>query len=96
MRFPKKLPGHSETGLRGMTAITDPSGHDEVLLAAVEGNAARIVGVNPRDGSEATELDLPDILRQHWGMPASTATGAVISSLARAMLALQVALASNP
>jgi hypothetical protein len=54
-----------------MTAIPDPSGHDEVLLAAVEGNAARIVSVNPRDGSEATELDLPDILRQHWGMPAS-------------------------
>jgi hypothetical protein len=41
-----------------MTAIPDPSGYDEVLLAAVEGNAARIVRVNPRDGSEATELDL--------------------------------------
>ncbi len=31
----------------------------------------RIVRVNPRDGSEATELDLPNILRQHWGIPAS-------------------------
>ena len=54
-----------------MTAIPDPSSYDEVLLAAVESNAARIVRVNPRDGSEATELDLPDILRQHWGIPAS-------------------------
>jgi hypothetical protein len=69
--YTNSYPGHSETGLRGMTAIPDPSGHDEVLLAAVEGNAARIVSVNPRDGSEATELDLPNILRQHWGMPAS-------------------------
>lgn len=33
-----------------------PPSHDEVLLAAVEGDAARIVRVNPRDGSEATEL----------------------------------------
>jgi hypothetical protein len=41
------------------------------LPAAVEGGAARIVRVNPRDGGEATELDLADFLRQHWGMPAS-------------------------
>jgi hypothetical protein len=52
-------------------AIPNPSDYDEVLLAAVEGNAARIVRVNPRDGSEAMELDLPNILRQHWGIPAS-------------------------
>jgi hypothetical protein len=64
-------PGHSETGLRGLTAIPDPSGHGEVLLAAVEGSAARIVRVDSRDGSEATELALPDFLRHQWGMPAS-------------------------
>jgi len=69
--YTNAYPGHSETGLRGLTAIPDPSGHGEVLLAAVEGSAARIVRVNPRDGSEATELDLPDFLRQHWGMSAS-------------------------
>jgi len=57
--YTNAYPGHSETGLRGLTAIPDPSGHGEVLLAAVEGSAARIVRVNPRDGSEATELDLP-------------------------------------
>ena len=69
--YTNAYPGHSETGLRGLTAIPDPSGHGEVLLAAVEGSAARIVRVNPRDGSEAPEIDLPDFLRQHWGMSAS-------------------------
>jgi hypothetical protein len=42
-----------------------------VLLAAVEGSMARIVRVDPRDGSELTEVDLPDFLRRRWGMPAS-------------------------
>jgi len=68
--YTNAYPGHSETGLRGLTAIPDPSGHGEVLLAAVEGSLARIVRVDPRDGSEATELDLPAFLRQHWEMPA--------------------------
>jgi hypothetical protein len=69
--YTNAYPGHSETGLRGVTAIPDPSGHGEVLLAAVEGSAARIVRVNPRDGSEATELGLADFPHQHWGMLAS-------------------------
>ena len=64
-------PGHSETGLRGLTAIPSPSGHDQVLLAAVEGSAARLVRVDPRDGSEVTDLDLADFLAQRWGMRAS-------------------------
>jgi len=63
-------PGHSETGLRGLTAIPGPAGHGEVLLAAVEGSAARIVRVDPRDGSEVTELGLADFLTRQWGMPA--------------------------
>ena len=58
-------PGHSETGLRGLTVIPGPSG-GEVLLAAVEGNTARIVRIDPRDGSETTETD--DLLGQAWGM----------------------------
>ena len=61
-----RYPGHSETGLRGLTAISGPSG--EVLLAAVEGSAARLVRVDPRDGSEVTELDLADFLDTAWGM----------------------------
>lgn len=69
--YTNRYPGHSETGLRGLTAISDPSGRGEVLLAAIEGSAARIVRVDPRDGSEATELDLPNFLSRHWGMPAS-------------------------
>jgi hypothetical protein len=60
-------PGHSETGLRGLTAIPGAAG-GEVLLAAVEGNAARIVRVDPREGSEATDLDLQDFLTRAWGM----------------------------
>lgn len=68
--YTNAYPGHSETGLRGLTAIANPAGNGEVLLAAVEGNAARLVRVDPRDGSETTELDLTTFLRQRWGMPA--------------------------
>jgi len=64
-------PGRSETGLRGLTPIPSPSGGGEVLLAAVEGTAARIVRVDPRDGSEATDLDLMDFLGRTWGMRVS-------------------------
>ncbi len=69
LRYTNRYPGHSETGLRGLTVIPDPSGHGEVLLAAVEGSAARIVRVDPRDGREVTEVDLPDLLGRQWGMP---------------------------
>ena len=68
--YTNRYPGHSETGLRGLTAIAGPSDQGEVLLAAVEGSAARIVRVDPRDGSAATEIDLPDFLGRQWGMPA--------------------------
>jgi hypothetical protein len=57
--------------LRGLTAIASPSGQGRVLLAAVEGSAARLVRVDPRDGSEATELDLADFLGTAWGTRAS-------------------------
>lgn len=66
--------GHSETGLRGLTAIPATSGKGEVLLAAVEGSAARIVRVDPRDGGEITEIDLPGFLRQHWGCRPATSS----------------------
>jgi len=38
-----------------------------VLLAAVEGDAARIVHVDPKDGSEAADLDLESFLGSQWG-----------------------------
>jgi hypothetical protein len=63
--------GHSETGLRGLTAIRDLAGNGEVLLAAVEGSAARILRADLRNGSATTEIDLPEFLARHWGMPAS-------------------------
>ena len=59
-------PGHSETGLRGLTAI--PGAGGEVLLAAIEGNASRIIRIDPRNGGETTELDVDDFLGQAWGM----------------------------
>jgi hypothetical protein len=68
--YTNPYPGRSETGLRGLTPIAHPSGRGEVLLAAVEGSAARLVRLDPRDGSEATELDLADFLGRIWGMPA--------------------------
>jgi hypothetical protein len=60
-------PGHSETGLRGLTAIQTATGA-EALLAAVEGNAPRVVRINPLDGSEVTELDFDGFLARAWGM----------------------------
>jgi hypothetical protein len=60
-------PGRSETGLRGLTAIRSAAGGD-ALLAAVEGNAARMVRIDPTTGGEATELDLADFLARSWGM----------------------------
>jgi hypothetical protein len=61
-------PGHSETGLRGLTAIPGSAGGD-VLLAAVEGNAARVVRIDPTTGGETTELDFNAFLPRRWGMP---------------------------
>ena len=59
-------PGHSETGLRGLTAISTVGG--QALLAAVEGNAPRLVRIDPNDGNEVTELQLDDFLARAWGM----------------------------
>ena len=69
-------PGRSETGLRGLTSIPSPSGTGEVLLAAVEGDAARVVRVDPKDGSEATDLDLVAFLSNAWQMRAGYVIGA--------------------
>jgi hypothetical protein len=62
-------PGHSETGLRGLTAIANPAGGGESLLAAVEGTAARIVRVDPKTGRDATDVDVRDLLADAWRMP---------------------------
>lgn len=59
-------PGHSETGLRGLTAIPDPSGQDQTLLLAVEGSAARVLRVDPATGQETTEVDLIAHLSRTW------------------------------
>lgn len=64
--YANPLPGHSETGLRGLTAVSGAAGG--VLLTAIEGNAPRIVRVDPRDGRETAEADVDDLLGQAWGM----------------------------
>jgi hypothetical protein len=69
-------PGHSETGLRGLTAVARSSGQGQALLAAVEGTAARIVRVDPANGQETTELDLQAFLGGAW----QTRVGYVIAA----------------
>jgi hypothetical protein len=64
-------PRRSETGLRALTAIPSLSGSGEVLLAAVEGEAARIIRVDPNDGSEDTDLELETFISSHWQTRAS-------------------------
>lgn len=55
-------------GLRGLTAIPNPSGKGEVLLAALEGGPSRVVRIDPAAGFEETvELDVLDFLGRHWG-----------------------------
>lgn len=66
LRYTNPHPVYSQTGLRGLTAIPDPAGNGQVLLAAVEGNQARIVRIDPRDGSETTDLDLGAMLDRAW------------------------------
>jgi hypothetical protein len=62
-------PGRSQTGLRGLTAIANPAGPGQVLIAAIEGSEGRIVRIDPRDGSEVTDLDLAQYLGKAWRMP---------------------------
>ena len=65
--YSNRRPGHSETGLRGLTAIQTAAGGED-LLAAVEGNAPRLVRIDPSDGNEVTELDLDEFLGRAWAM----------------------------
>ena len=66
--YSNRNPGHSESGLRGLTAVPSPDAQGQVLLAGVEGTEGRILRVDPRNGSEATDLDLHDFLGKAWGM----------------------------
>ena len=59
-------PRFSETGLRGLTAVSEP-GQSEFLLAAIEGMKSRIVRIDPATGTETTELDLDQLLDTSWG-----------------------------
>jgi hypothetical protein len=67
---------YSETGLRGLTAVPNPAGGGQTLIVAVEGDASRIVRIDPRDGKEAVDLDLQSFLGKAWGMRVSYAIAA--------------------
>jgi poly(A) polymerase len=68
-------PHFSETGLRGLTAVSE-AGTGEFLLAAVEGIKSRIVRIDPTTGAETTDLDLDDLLDRSWGTRVSYAIAA--------------------
>jgi hypothetical protein len=62
------------SGLRGLTAIPNPTGQGEVLLAALEGARARVLRFDPADGyQEHVELDVIALLRKQWNVPVSYA-----------------------
>jgi hypothetical protein len=56
------------SGLRGLTTIPRASGDGECMLAALEGDQARILLIDPRDGYRATvDLDVFEFLERQWG-----------------------------
>jgi hypothetical protein len=56
------------SGMRGLTAIANPKGGDEVLLMALEGFGAKIVYLDPSDNNSiTTDLDLNEFLLEQWG-----------------------------
>jgi hypothetical protein len=57
---------YTETGLRGLTAVPNPTGTGDVLLAAVEGDSPRILRFDPASGNAATDLDLAAFLNKAW------------------------------
>jgi hypothetical protein len=75
--YTSPVPGYSETGLRGLTAIAAPDGSHQVLLTAEEGRTGRIIRIDPHDGyKETTDLDLRAFLGEAWG----TQVGYVIAA----------------
>jgi hypothetical protein len=56
------------SGLRGLTTIPHPAGQGECMLAALEGEQARVVRLDPGDGYRTTlDLDVLEFLGQQWG-----------------------------
>jgi poly(A) polymerase len=56
-------PGHSETGLRGLTAVPNPAGQGEVLLAAVEAmRDASSASIPPAGRRRASSISGPSSL----------------------------------
>jgi hypothetical protein len=64
--YTNRRPGHSESGLRGLTAIASPTGGRQALLTAVEGTQARLLRVDPSTGRDETELELQAFVGSAW------------------------------
>jgi hypothetical protein len=55
------------SGLRGLTAIPNPSGHGQSLVVALEGRAGRVFRIDPaRNYNAVVELDIVGFLRRQW------------------------------
>ena len=72
--YTNPAPAFSETGLRGLTSVTEQG--SEALLAVVEGQRSRIVRINPKTGAETTDLDLAGFLNDAWRTRVSYVVGA--------------------
>lgn len=75
LHYTNPMSFYSQTGLRGLTAVTEPGGH-QVLLAAVEGRRSRIVRIDPDTGADATDLDVAGLLDRAWSTKVSYVIGA--------------------
>ena len=67
------MPTSSSSGLRGLTAIPNPSGAGQVLLTATEGNQPNIWRVDPNTGTAVNEENMKTMTNQDWGCTYCTA-----------------------
>jgi hypothetical protein len=68
------------SGMRGLTAIMNPEGCGQVILAALEGVPGTILRINPAIGTAVTELAIADFLEKQWGTRMPRAPNANLSA----------------
>lgn len=62
------FPGGS-SGLRGLTAVKNPSGSGQALLAALEGTTSKIYRIVPGQSIPVTEIDIDTLMTSAFGFP---------------------------
>ncbi len=66
--YTNPIPGTaSQSGLRGLTAIPNPSGPGQVLLVTVEGTSPRVIRFDPNTNIGVTDLNLSTFVGAAWG-----------------------------